>query len=90
MNVRECMNKIKEAVVSAQLGETITAYNWNEYFKNKNVVAFGLGKFFEDTHERLFKKVDVAMLCDNNPEKWGNTYYGKKFIYWRKYQRVSK
>ena len=56
MNVRECMNKIKEAVVSAQLGETITAYNWNEYFKNKNVVAFGLGKFFEDTHERLFKK----------------------------------
>jgi len=80
MNVRECMNKIKEAVVSAQLGETITAYNWNEYFKNKNVVAFGLGKFFEDTHERLFKKVDVAMLCDNNPEKWGNTYYGKKCV----------
>ena len=37
------------------------------------------------------KKQKTGGLYWNDPKtEKENTYYGKKFIYWRKYQRVSK
>ena len=52
----------------------------DRYKKEKVVVAFGLGKFFRDTYERLFQMVDVKYVCDNDSTKWGKEFYGKKCI----------
>lgn len=72
------MSQIRKAV--EQAGQRITVYNWNETLGNKTVVAFGTGKFFADTHERLFRMVDVKFVCDNDPSKWGKEFFGKKCI----------
>jgi len=39
-----------------------------------NVCVFGLGKFFQDAFvsKHMKEKYKVNLLCDNNPEKWGN------------------
>ncbi len=65
------MEKIDEAISYAEKKKHVTAYNWNEALKNKTVVAFGLGKFMEDTHERLFRMIDIKYLSDNNKYLWG-------------------
>ena len=80
MNSDKCINRIREAILYAESEKYVTAYNWNETLKEKTVVAFGLGKFFKDTQERLFQMVDVKYLCDNDSEKWGKYFYGKKCI----------
>lgn len=80
MNTERYMEKIKTAISYAAEEREVTAYNWNETLKERNVVAFGTGKFFEDTHERLFGMVDIKAVCDNAPEKWGQQFYGKKCI----------
>lgn len=80
MDVRNYMTQIEESIEYACVDGHITAYNWNETLADRTVVAFGTGKFFRDTHERLFRMVDVQYVCDNNSEKWGQTFYGKKCI----------
>lgn len=80
MNLDLCMRRVEDAISYAETEGNITAYNWNEALAEKTVVAFGTGKFFEDTHERLFKMVDVQYLCDNNSEKWGKELYGRRCI----------
>jgi len=71
--------KNEDAIVYAKSGR-INVYNWPETIKNYTVVAFGLGKFFEDTYERLFKMCDVVYVSDNNQEKWGKEFNGKYCI----------
>lgn len=80
MNLKECMREIEAAVSYADSTNEVTAYNWNEVLKEKTVVAFGLGKFFRDTYQRLYQMVDISYVCDNNSEKWGKDFYGKKCI----------
>ena len=78
--MNEYMNEIIKAIEYAENKKNITVYNCIESIKNKNIVAFGLGKFFEDTHERLFKNFNIKYLCDNNSEKWNKDFYGKRCI----------
>ena len=73
------MKKILEAIEYANNGG-INVYNWSETINNYTVVSFGLGKFFEDTHERLFQMCNVSYVCDNSPEKQGKYFCGKKCI----------
>ncbi|MEZ3464298.1 MAG: FkbM family methyltransferase [Lachnospiraceae bacterium] len=80
MKLENYMDIIKEAISYAEKEGIVTAYNWNETLKEKVVVAFGLGKFFRDTYERLFQMVDVKYVCDNDSTKWGKEFYGKKCI----------
>lgn len=80
MNINECMKDIEDAVDYTCSTNEVTAYNWNEVLKDKTVVAFGLGKFFRDTYQRLYRMVKIDFLCDNNSEKWGRDFYGKKCI----------
>lgn len=65
---------MQEAIGHAKKSGNVTAYNWNEALKDKVVVAFGLGKFFQDTHERLFQMVNVQYVCDNDKVKWGGVF----------------
>lgn len=80
MELTKYINTMKEAILFAKEEGNVTAYNWNEVLKEKVVVSFGLGKFFRDTCERLFRMVDVAYVCDNDSAKWGREFYGKKCI----------
>lgn len=80
MELTNYTDAMKEAILYAKGEGNVTAYNWNEVLKEKVVVSFGLGKFFRDTCERLFKMVDVAYVCDNDSTKWGKEFYGKKCI----------
>lgn len=80
MDTAYYMNKICEAIEYAQRDGVVTAYNWNETLKNKNVIAFGVGQFFSDTHNRLFEKVDIKYVCDNDRAKWGKEFFGKVCI----------
>ena len=73
------MDKINEAVQYAKK-RRINIYNWPDTIRNYTVVAFGLGKFFEDTHERLFNLCEVEYVSDNDKNKWGKEFYGKKCI----------
>lgn len=73
------LKKIKEAIEYAREGH-VNVYNWNETLKEYTVVAFGLGKFWEDTHDRLFDMCNIVYVSDNNKEKWGKEFYGKKCI----------
>ena len=79
-NVDTYMKPIYKAIEYATDTSHITNYNWKETLKDRTVVAFGLGKFFEDTHERLFSMIDIAYLCDNNECLWGGDRYGKKIL----------
>lgn len=71
-----------EAAIDYAKKEKPNVYNWNETLKKYTVVAFGLGKFFEDTHNRLFDMCEIAYVSDNNYAKWGGVQspYGKKYI----------
>lgn len=80
MELVNYINTMKEAITYAKEEGNVTAYNWNEVLKEKVVVSFGLGKFFKDTRERLFRMVDVKYVCDNDSTKWGEDFYGKKCI----------
>ena len=60
-----------EAAIDYAKKEKPNVYNWNETLKKYTVVAFGLGKFFEDTHNRLFDMCEIAYVSDNNYAKWG-------------------
>ncbi len=80
VNIDVYMQPIKDAVEYAKSMGGVTAYNWNETLSEKNVVAFGVGKFLQDIHERLFKKVNIKYLCDNDSTKWGKYFYGKECI----------
>lgn len=73
------IEQIESAIAFAKKGRE-NAYNWNETLKKHTVVAFGLGKFFEDTHDRLFKMCNISYVSDNNKEKWGHDFYGKRCI----------
>ena len=79
-NVDTYMKQIDKAIEYAKDATHITNYNWKETLKSRTVVAFGLGKFFEDTHERLFSMIDIAYLCDNNECLWGGDKHGKKIL----------
>lgn len=74
------MERIDGAIEYAYDSRHVTNYNWKETLKNRTIVAFGLGKFFEDTHERLFSMLDVAYLCDNNECLWGGDRHGRKIL----------
>lgn len=78
-NEKMWMDDITRAVAFAKVKNT-NVYNWNDTLKKHTVVAFGLGKFFEDTHNRLFEMCEIAYVSDNNKEKWNQTFYGKKCI----------
>lgn len=80
VDLKRCLIQIEEAIEYASADGHVTAYNWNEALSDKTVVVFGTGKFFEDTHERLFRMVNVEYVCDNNKEKWGKVFYGKECI----------
>ena len=43
-----------------------------------NVCVFGLGKYFNDSFvkKRMKENYGVNILCDNNPEKWGQEFHG--------------
>lgn len=71
MEVEKYINIMREAISYAEKDGNVTAYNWNETLKEKVVVAFGLGKFFRDTCDRLFQMVNVKYVCDNDSTKWG-------------------
>lgn len=73
------MEQIISAVDYAKQGH-VNVYNWNETLNKHTVVAFGLGKFFEDTHDRLFNMCKISYVSDNNEAKWGCEFYGKKCI----------
>lgn len=73
------IKKIKEAVEYAKKGH-VNVYNWNETLKNYTVVAFGLGKFWQDTHDRLFDMCNIVYVSDNDKEKWGKNFCGKECI----------
>jgi len=73
------MQQILDAIEYAK-NEHINVYNWKETIHKYTVVSFGLGKFFEDTYKRLFKMCSVEYVCDNNTEKHGKYFYGKKCI----------
>ncbi len=73
------IEKVTKAIEFAKKRKP-NVYNWNDTFKKHTVVAFGLGKFFEDTHERLFGMCNVAYVSDNDEEKWKHVYYGKECI----------
>lgn len=77
-NFSFCMQKIKEGIQYAGEPGHVTNYNWKESLRTKTVVAFGLGKFMEDTHERLFSMLDIQYLCDNNKSLWGGTSITEK------------
>lgn len=70
-NFVACMEKINEAIQYASMEDHVTNYNWKETLSSRIVVAFGLGKFMEDTHERLFSMLNVQYLSDNNKSLWG-------------------
>lgn len=80
MNIKHYVKMIQEAIAYAKISGNVTAYNWNETLKEKVVVAFGLGKFFQDTYERLFQMVNIQYVCDNDRTKWGEYFHGKKCI----------
>lgn len=80
MEIKSYVKTMQEAITYAKKRGNVTAYNWNEALKEKVVVAFGLGKFFQDTHERLFKMVNIQYVCDNDRTKWGEYFNGKKCI----------
>lgn len=73
------LEKIISAIDFAKKGH-VNVYNWNDTLKNHTVVAFGLGKFFEDTHDRLFEMCNIEYVSDNNKEKWEHDFYGRKCI----------
>jgi len=77
--MKKWLDKIENAIRYTEQ-ENVNVYNWNETLQNYTVVAFGLGKYFEDTHERLFKMCNIAYVTDNNPEKWGKEFYGKRCL----------
>lgn len=81
MNMSICMKNIGSAIEYARDISHITNYNWRETLKSRTIVAFGLGKFFEDTHKRLFSMLDVAYLCDNNESLWGGINSERKFFH---------
>ena len=74
------LKKIYNTIELVKKNQNVNVFNWNETLKNKTVVAFGLGKFFKDTHERLYKMCDVKYLCDNNKDYWGSTLYNRRCI----------
>ncbi|NLK73097.1 MAG: FkbM family methyltransferase [Clostridiales bacterium] len=69
MSDEKYLDLILSAIENAKNEEECNVYNWRDTLKKKNVCAFGLGKFFDDTHERLFKMCDVKYLCDNDHYK---------------------
>lgn len=72
-------NRFTEAIEYAKR-KTPNVYNWNDTLKKYTVVAFGLGKFFQDTHSRLFEMCEIAYVSDNNEKYWDQYFYGKKCI----------
>ena len=71
MNLVSKLKQCYSAINVAEMQNIVTNYNWVETLKDKTLVAFGLGKFMEDTHERLFRMLDVAYITDNNNNLWG-------------------
>lgn len=65
----EYIEIIRNAIRYAADHDLCNVYNWKETFQSKEICAFGLGKFFDDTHERLFQMCNVRYLSDNNPDK---------------------
>lgn len=80
VSIHSDVQRISDTIECVKRYQNVNVFNWNETLKNKTVVAFGLGKFFKDTHERLYRMCDIAYLCDNNPDYWGKEFYGCKCI----------
>ena len=73
MNIRE---KLAQAIAFAA---STGSFNPINVCKNtKNVCIFGLGRFFEEAFDtwNMKKLLNINVLCDNNPEKWGKTFKG--------------
>lgn len=78
---QDLKKRIDEAIEYAKTGK-VNVYNWNETLQDHTVVAFGLGKFFEDTHDRLFQMCRVDYISDNDENKRSKgELYGKKIIH---------
>ena len=80
MNLVSKLKQCYSAINVAEMQNIVTNYNWVETLKDKTLVAFGLGKFMEDTHERLFNMLDITYLTDNNSKLWGGVRYNKPII----------
>lgn len=79
--IEESFQKIKNSIEYVENNKAfVNVYNWMENLQDKTVVAFGLGKFFRDTHERLYRMCRIDYLCDNNPDYWGKEIFGKTCI----------
>ena len=71
------MKRIIDTLETAKREQNVNVFNWKETLKDRTVVAFGLGKFFQDVYERLFQACRVDYLCDNNEKLWGRLYHGR-------------
>ncbi|WP_448382077.1 SDR family NAD(P)-dependent oxidoreductase [Desulfosoma sp.] len=51
-------------------------------FRASHVVLFGLGAQFKNCYEQLVLALgrEPHFLCDNDPQKWGGTFFGKKCL----------
>ena len=48
--------------------------------EKRKVIAFGAGCFFDENIMWLKEKYDVLYVCDNDGQKWNNTYKGVECI----------
>lgn len=43
-------------------------------YSNRNIVLFGAGNILENNWERIFEKIPVCAVVDNNAQKWGKSF----------------
>lgn len=84
------INQISNAIDYAV--EHGTFHLCNIVDSTENVVLFGLGRYFSEAFERqkVKERFHIRYLCDNNPEKWGKTFYGLPCIAPYEMEKMAK
>lgn len=72
--------QLKRALEYAEKNGSFSKLNMAE--NADEVCVYGLGKFFDEAFIQwnFMNQMQVSLLCDSNPEKWGKLFYGIKCI----------